>query len=104
MQNHPFFGRRALFGAVGLVAALLAAPVAAQDPASDPVAALTPAQAYARGCGSCHRSERGVVRAIPKRPDAERRAWIETFMADHPCEFDAGKAKILDYLVEKSRR
>jgi hypothetical protein len=66
--------------------------------------AQTPAEAYARGCATCHSSERAVLRGIPRQPDAERRAWLEHFMAHHPCERDSLKPLILEYLMEKTAR
>ena len=36
--------------------------------------------------------------------DAERRAWIESFLARHPCHCDDMKPAILDHLTERSRR
>jgi hypothetical protein len=68
------------------------------------VRAETPAQAYAEGCGGCHTSERAVLRKIPRVPTAERRAWIEAFMANHPCERDSLKPLIVEYLLEKTAR
>jgi hypothetical protein len=70
---------------------------------SGPSIAQTPAAAYSAGCSGCHSSERIVLRAIPKLPDSERRAWIENFMSRHPCERDALKSLIVDYLLERSR-
>jgi hypothetical protein len=62
------------------------------------------AEAFEKGCGGgCHASEREVSRRIPKRPEAERRAWIEAFMALHPCKCDDLKPAIVDYLLERSR-
>lgn len=70
-----------------------------------PAAAQTGAAAFERGCGAgCHRSETRVLRAIPRGTDGERRAWIEAFMARHPCHCDDMKPAILDYLTERSRR
>jgi len=81
----------------GAVAAALLVAV------SGPSIAQTPAAAYNAGCASCHSSERAVLRAIPRVPDTERRAWIEKFMTQHPCERDDLKPLILDYLLERSR-
>ncbi len=78
------------------LALLLACPVITN--------AQTPAEAYAKGCGGCHTSERAVMRDIPRLPDAERRVWIATFMAGHPCEADSLKPLISDYLMQKTRR
>ncbi|MBR0672282.1 hypothetical protein [Neoroseomonas soli] len=70
-----------------------------------PATAQTGADAFARGCGGgCHHSETRVLRAIPRGTDAERRAWIEAFMARHPCHSDNMKPAILDYLTERTRR
>jgi hypothetical protein len=66
--------------------------------------AMTPAEAYQRGCAECHRRESSVLRAIPSRPEAERRAWIERFMAQHPCACDEARPLIVDYLLERTRR
>jgi hypothetical protein len=66
--------------------------------------ATTGAAAFKRGCGGCHSSEASVVRRIPRGDDATRRAWLQKFMALHPCECDEVKPEILDYLVEQSRR
>ena len=41
-----------------------------------------------------------VFRSAPK-PSA--RAWIEAFMALHPCKCDDLKPAIVDYLLERSR-
>lgn len=68
-----------------------------------PAAAQTPAEACQKGCANCHRSESALLRQIPKRDDAGRRDWIETFMAQHPCERDDLKALIVEHLVERSR-
>ena len=83
--------------------ALLAAALASAllTEASGPSNAQTPAEAYSKGCGGCHSSEK-VLRRIPKASDAERRAWIEKFMTQHPCERDDLKPLIVDYLLEKS--
>jgi cytochrome c553 len=67
-------------------------------------AAQTPAEAYEKGCAACHRSESAVIRRIPRHDDAARRAWIEAFMAQHPCERDDLKPSIVEYLLERSRR
>lgn len=70
-----------------------------------PAAAQTGPDAFARGCGGgCHGSEARVLRAIPRGTDAQRRAWLESFMTRHPCQCDEMKPAILDYLVERSRR
>jgi hypothetical protein len=45
-----------------------------------------------------------VLRRIPKAPEPDRRAWIEKFMTQHPCERDDLKPLIIDYLLEKSGR
>jgi hypothetical protein len=79
---------------------LAAHPTGAQAPAP----AMTPAEAYQRGCAECHRRETSVLRAIPSRPEAERRAWIERFMAQHPCACDEARPLIVDYLLERTRR
>ncbi len=68
-----------------------------------PSAAQTPSEAYQKGCANCHRSESAVLRRIPGRDDAGRRAWIEAFMAQHPCERDDLKELIVEYLLERSR-
>jgi hypothetical protein len=65
--------------------------------------AQTPAEAYKKGCGGCHQSEGRVLRPIPKASEPERRAWIEKFMTQHPCERDDLKPLIVDYLLERSR-
>ncbi len=94
--------RAGFFGVSALVAwmcgVLVTAPVHAQQTGP------TPAEAYADGCGGCHPRERTVLRAIPAGSEAERRAWIENFMRQHPCEHDDLKPKIIDYLLEKTRR
>lgn len=70
-----------------------------------PAGAETGAQAYERGCGGgCHRSEARVLRAIPRLPDAERRAWIAAFMDRHPNNADDAREAIIAYLTERSRR
>ncbi|MBM3609836.1 MAG: hypothetical protein FJX29_15565 [Alphaproteobacteria bacterium] len=66
--------------------------------------ASSPADAYARGCASCHASEQRILRAIPSLDDEKRAAWIRQFMAGHPCERDDLKPQIEQYLLEKSRR
>lgn len=82
--------------ALGLLALLVVAA---------PAAAQTGATAFERGCGGgCHASETRVLRAIPRGDDTARRAWIEAFMARHPCHCDEMKPAILDYLTERSRR
>ena len=70
--------------------------------ASSPTQAVTPQEAFAKGCGGCHASEREILRRIPVLSDPERRSWIEKFMARHPNESDALKSEILEYLMEKS--
>lgn len=85
------------------LAAGVALAIAAVFAIAPPVAGQTPAEAYKRGCASCHASEGRVLRAIPKGDDARRRAWLEAFMAQHPCERDDLKALIVQYLVERSR-
>ena len=82
-----------------LLAAVLASALLAE--ASGPSTAQTLAEAYSKGCGGCHSSER-VLRRIPKTSEPERRAWIETFMSQHPCERDDLKPLIVNYLLEKS--
>ena len=72
--------------------------------AFDTARAQTPAEAYVRGCGGCHSSDRKVLRAISRVPAAERRAWIEAFMALHPCEHDKVKPLIVEYLLERTAR
>jgi hypothetical protein len=69
-----------------------------------PSAAETAADAYKKGCAGCHTSETTVLRRIPRGDDDGRRAWLITFMAQHPCERDDLKPLILDYLVDRSRR
>ena len=69
---------------------------------SSPSTAQTPAEAYSKGCAGCHSSERTVLRRIPNVPEPERRAWIESFMTQHPCERDDLKPLIVNYLLEKS--
>ena len=66
--------------------------------------AETPAEAYAKGCGGCHTSERTALRKITRVPIAERRAWIEAFMAQHPCERDSLKPLIVEYLLQRTAR
>jgi hypothetical protein len=44
-----------------------------------------------------------ILRRIPKASQADRRAWIERFMTQHPCERDELKPLIVDYLLERSR-
>jgi hypothetical protein len=69
------------------------------------VAAQTSTEAFNRGCGGgCHASDAAIVRRIRKEPEAERRAWIESFMTLHPCARDELKPVIVDYLLERSRR
>jgi hypothetical protein len=69
-----------------------------------PSAAETAAEAYKKGCAGCHTSETTVLRRIPRGDDNGRRAWLQTFMTQHPCERDDLKPLILDYLVDRSRR
>jgi hypothetical protein len=80
----------------------VAAAVAALAAYSGPLIAQTPADAFAKGCGGCHTSERTVLRRLPKSPEPERRAWIEKFMTQHPCERDDLKPLIVNYLLERS--
>jgi hypothetical protein len=85
-------------------AVLLVAAIAAAAPIAGAGAeAQTPAEAFRRGCAGCHTSERPILRRIPKTTEAERRAWIEKFMTQHPCERDDLKPLIVDYLLERSR-
>ena len=70
--------------------------------APSPTQAVTPEEAFAKGCGGCHASERKILRRIPKGSDIERRTWILNFMASHPNERDSLKPEILEYLVGKS--
>lgn len=75
------------------------------DPSvAETTSATTGADAFIRGCGGCHNSESAVVRRIPRGDDQDRRAWLQKFMALHPCECDELKPVILDHLVERSRR
>jgi cytochrome c5 len=69
--------------------------------ASGTAAAQTPVEAFSKGCGGCHSAQR-VLRGIPKATPSERRAWLEQFMTQHPCERDDLKPLIIDYLIEKS--
>lgn len=69
-----------------------------------PVSAETPAEAYAKGCGGCHTSERTTLRKITRVPTVQRRAWIEAFMSQHPCERDSLKPLIVEYLLERTTR
>ncbi|MCA0400369.1 MAG: hypothetical protein LCH38_06075 [Proteobacteria bacterium] len=94
------FFRLAVFAS--LAAQLCMTPASAQ--VSHPSPDLTPAEAYAEGCGGCHTRERDVLNAIPRKAEAERRAWIERFMLSHPCEHDVLKPKIVEYLIAKTRR
>ena len=71
---------------------------------AETAASTTGADAFNRGCGGCHNSEDAVVRRIPRGDDATRRAWLQKFMALHPCECDEVKPEILDHLVQRSRR
>lgn len=66
--------------------------------------AQTAAEAYARGCGGCHESELKLLTRLRKVPDAERRAWLEKFFTQHPCERDDLKPLILDYLLQRTTR
>jgi hypothetical protein len=86
-------------------AALLAGPILVLLAfMSDRLVAQTPAEAFKRGCGGgCHASDATIVRRIRKEPEAERRAWIESFMTLHPCASDDLKPVIVDYLLERSR-
>ncbi|MBM3530561.1 MAG: hypothetical protein FJX62_20965 [Alphaproteobacteria bacterium] len=83
--------------AAGLALALLAGGIGRSG-------AQTPAEAYAKGCGGCHTSERVVLRKIPRGTETGRRTWIETFMAQHPCERDSLKPLIVEYLLERTAR
>jgi hypothetical protein len=86
-----------------LVAILLS--IIGLEPSHAETATSTPgADAFKRGCGGCHSAESAVVRRIPRGDDPTRRAWLQKFMALHPCECDEVKPDILDYLVEQSRR
>lgn len=68
-------------------------------------AAETPAEAFAKGCGGgCHQSERLVLRKFARVPQAERRASIESFMAQHPCKRDSLKPLIVEYLLQRTAR
>lgn len=84
-----------------LLAAAFISSLAAEM--SGPANAQTPAEAYGKGRGGCHTTERTVLRRIPKAPEPERRAWIEKFMTQHPCERDDLKPLIVDYLLDRSR-
>jgi hypothetical protein len=85
--------------------AVLSLLVIALDPSAAETAISTAGpDAFKRGCGGCHSSEAAVVRRIPRGDDPMRRAWLQKFMALHPCECDEVKPEILDYLVERSRR
>lgn len=88
---------RVLSRTLGMVALAVAASTALAH-------AQTPSEAYARGCGGCHTSERRVLRAIPSGNDAVRLGWIEKFMAQHPCERDDLKPLIVEYLLQRTRR
>jgi hypothetical protein len=70
--------------------------------ASSPIHAITPQDAFAKGCGGCHNSESRILRRIPTGSDPVRRSWIERFMANHPNESDALKSDIVDYLIARS--
>jgi hypothetical protein len=65
--------------------------------------AETAAEAYALGCGGCHATESRIVRRIKAVPPNQRRAWIENFMAKHPCERDSLRALIVQYLLERAK-
>jgi len=65
-------------------------------------AAETAAEAYAKGCGGCHQSERPVLRKFARLPQVERRVSIESFMAQHPCERDDLKPLIVEYLSQRT--
>jgi hypothetical protein len=80
----------------GLLAGILIGPAGA--------AAQTPADAYRRGCAGCHDSENPILRRMRARPEPQRRAFIEAFMAQHPCERDDLKPLIVDHLLERARR
>jgi mono/diheme cytochrome c family protein len=83
-------------GRIGLVAAALIASTASPAPAA------TPEEAFAAGCGGCHRSDEYILRKIPRGTDESRRAWILHFMSGHPNESDAVNAEIVEYLLAKS--
>jgi cytochrome c553 len=82
------------------IAAAVAAPVCNATASL----AQTAAEAYARGCGGCHESELTLLRRLRKVPEAERKAWLERFFAQHPCERDDLKPLILDYLLQRTAR
>jgi len=85
-------------------AILFAVSIAAAAPiATCGAIAQTPAEAFRRGCAGCHTSERPILRRIPKAAEAQRSAWIERFMTQHPCERDDLKPLIVHYLLERSR-
>ncbi|MGL4323779.1 MAG: hypothetical protein ACRCTD_07025 [Beijerinckiaceae bacterium] len=86
--------RSLVIPAIMLVACIVARPVAAQ----------TPAEAYAQGCGMCHTSERQVIRKIPRLPVQARQDWLVNFMANHPCERQNLKPQIVEYLMQKTAR
>lgn len=69
---------------------------------ASPARAVTPEEAFAAGCGGCHSSDKKILRRIPSGTDAERRAWILKFMANHPNERDSLKSEIVEYLMDKS--
>jgi hypothetical protein len=72
---------------------------------ASPAAAQTPAEAYANGCGGgCHQSERPVLRKFARLPQPERRAAIESFMAQHPSKSDELKPLIVEYLLQRAAR
>ena len=87
-------GRAATIRCLGLVVILCAAGIAKAE---------TAAEAYALGCGSCHDTERRIVRRIKAVPPHQRRTWIENFMAQHPCERDSLRALIVQHLLERAK-
>jgi hypothetical protein len=88
---------RAMAVTLAPVVAILAAPMAAAQPAG--------AAAFERGFGGgCHRPEAQVPRAIPHGTEAERRAWIAAFMDRHPCHCDEARPAIHDHLVQRTAR
>lgn len=94
------FFRLPVFASLAVLLCMPSASGQVPHPSPD----LTPAEAYAEGCGGCHTRERDVLNAIPRKTEAERRTWIEHFMASHPCEHDVLKPKIIEYLIGKTRR
>jgi hypothetical protein len=88
-------------GVIGMLTGFGDPSAVAQD--ADPYAAFTPKESYLRGCGGCHTRESAVLRKIPRKSEPDRRAWIEQFMAAHPCECDPVKPKIVDYLISRTR-